>query len=162
MQETWVQSLSWEDPWRRESLPTPVFWPGELHGLYIPWSHKESDITERLSLSLSGFLSNKDCFSWTPLVIKQSRTNLRPCGPCGRCHLGPWTSHRGPTLVPCVFLFDVTTGWSLSWRVCSCLPRLSSNKCTKYTAWCLGVSKQDIVFSIMWMKLLEGNTLSAI
>ena len=22
-------------PWRREQLPTPVFWPGEFHGLYI-------------------------------------------------------------------------------------------------------------------------------
>ena len=32
MQETQVQSLGWEDPWRRERLPTPVFWPGELHG----------------------------------------------------------------------------------------------------------------------------------
>ena len=21
-------------PWRREQLPTPVFWPGEFHGLY--------------------------------------------------------------------------------------------------------------------------------
>ena len=28
-----------------------VFWPGELHGLYSPWGHKESDMTERLSLS---------------------------------------------------------------------------------------------------------------
>ena len=27
--ETWVWSLGWEDPWRRERLPTPVFWPGE-------------------------------------------------------------------------------------------------------------------------------------
>ena len=26
--DTWVRSLCWEDPWRRESLPTPVFWPG--------------------------------------------------------------------------------------------------------------------------------------
>ena len=33
MGETWVQFLGWEDPWRRERLPTPVFWPGELHGL---------------------------------------------------------------------------------------------------------------------------------
>ena len=32
MRETWVQSLGWEDPWRRERLPTPVFWPGEFHG----------------------------------------------------------------------------------------------------------------------------------
>ena len=44
MQETWVHSLGWEDPtlggkilpWRRERLPTPVFWPGEFHGLYSP------------------------------------------------------------------------------------------------------------------------------
>ena len=36
-------------PWRREWLPTPVFWPGEFHGLYSPWGHKESDTTERLS-----------------------------------------------------------------------------------------------------------------
>jgi len=31
---------------------TPVFWPGEFHGLYSPWGHKESDTTERLSLHL--------------------------------------------------------------------------------------------------------------
>ena len=24
-------------PWRRERLPTPVFWPGESKGLYTPW-----------------------------------------------------------------------------------------------------------------------------
>ena len=28
----------------------PGFWPGEFHGLYIPWGRKESDTTERLSL----------------------------------------------------------------------------------------------------------------
>ena len=39
-------------PWRRERLPTPVFWPGEFHGLYSPWDRKESDMTEQLSLSL--------------------------------------------------------------------------------------------------------------
>ena len=40
-------------PWRQERLPTPVFWPGEFHGLYSPRGRKESDMTERLSLSLS-------------------------------------------------------------------------------------------------------------
>ena len=25
---------------------TPVFWPGEFHGPYSPWGHKESDTTE--------------------------------------------------------------------------------------------------------------------
>ena len=34
MQETWVRSLGWEDPWKREQPPTLIFWPGEFHGLY--------------------------------------------------------------------------------------------------------------------------------
>ena len=33
-------------PWRRERLLTPVFWPGEFHGLYSPWGRKELDTTE--------------------------------------------------------------------------------------------------------------------
>ena len=37
--------------WRRERLPTPVFWPGEFHELYRPWGRIKSDMTERLSLS---------------------------------------------------------------------------------------------------------------
>ena len=41
--------------WRRERLPTPVFWPGEFHGQrnlagYSPWGCKESNMTEQLSL----------------------------------------------------------------------------------------------------------------
>ena len=35
-------------PGEEKRLPTPVFWPGEFHGLYSPWGHKESDRTERL------------------------------------------------------------------------------------------------------------------
>ena len=42
----WVGKI----PWRRAKLPTPVFLPGEFHGLYSPWGHKESDMTERLLL----------------------------------------------------------------------------------------------------------------
>ena len=41
----WVGKI----PWRSERLPTPVFWSGEFHGLYSPWSCKESDTTEQLS-----------------------------------------------------------------------------------------------------------------
>ena len=44
----WVGKI----PWRKERLPTPVFWPGEFHGLYSPWGRKESDTTEHPSLSL--------------------------------------------------------------------------------------------------------------
>ena len=38
-------------PGERKRLPTPVFWPGEFHGLYSPWGHKESDMTECFSLT---------------------------------------------------------------------------------------------------------------
>ena len=40
--DAWVGKI----PWRRERLPTPVFWPGEVHGLYSPWGLKEWDTTE--------------------------------------------------------------------------------------------------------------------
>ena len=33
MHETQIRSLVGKIPWRRKWLPTPVFWPGELHGL---------------------------------------------------------------------------------------------------------------------------------
>ena len=53
MWETQVQSLGWEDPWRREWQPTPVFLPGESNRQrslvgYSPRGCKESDTTERL------------------------------------------------------------------------------------------------------------------
>ena len=39
--DPWVGKI----PWRREQLPTPVFWPGEFYGQrilagYSPWGHK--------------------------------------------------------------------------------------------------------------------------
>ena len=42
-------------PWRREWLPTLVFLPGEFHGQrslvgFSPQGHKESHMTEQLSL----------------------------------------------------------------------------------------------------------------
>ena len=49
-QESFVDSWIRKIRRRRDRLPTPVFWPGEFHGLYTPWGHKESDTTEWLSL----------------------------------------------------------------------------------------------------------------
>ena len=34
----WVGKI----PWRRERLPTPLFWSGEFHGLYNPWGVAKS------------------------------------------------------------------------------------------------------------------------
>ena len=49
MQETWVQSVGWEDA--LEEATHSTFGPGEFHGLYRPWGPKELNTTERLSLS---------------------------------------------------------------------------------------------------------------
>ena len=40
--DPWVGKI----PWRTERPPTPIFWPGDFNGLYRPWGHKESDMTE--------------------------------------------------------------------------------------------------------------------
>ena len=53
MQETRVCSWVGKIPWRPDRLPTPVFWPGEFHGLYSPWGRKESDSTGWLTLSFT-------------------------------------------------------------------------------------------------------------
>ena len=70
MQETWVEKI----PWKGEKLPTPIFRPGEFHGLYNPWGCKESDKTEWLSLTHSRFpyifydgcfkLIHINCYLW--------------------------------------------------------------------------------------------------
>ena len=38
-------------PWRRESLSTPVLWPGKFHALYSPRSRKELDTSEWISFT---------------------------------------------------------------------------------------------------------------
>ena len=50
--DPWVGKITWRWPWQ----PTPVFLPGEFYGQrslvgYSPWGHKESDMTERLTLA---------------------------------------------------------------------------------------------------------------
>ena len=56
--DPWVGKM----PWRRDRLPTPVFWPGEFHGLYSPWGCRVRH--DWLSLSLSkanqGTVSRKE------------------------------------------------------------------------------------------------------
>ena len=42
--DCWVGKICW----RRDRLPTPIFWPGEFHRLYSPLVCKEWDMTEQL------------------------------------------------------------------------------------------------------------------
>ena len=51
MQETWVQSLGWEDPLEKGMATHSSVLPGESHGQrglagYSPWGRRESDVTE--------------------------------------------------------------------------------------------------------------------
>ena len=51
MQETQIQSLSWENPLEKGMQPAPVFLPGKSHDQktlvgYNSWGHKELDMTE--------------------------------------------------------------------------------------------------------------------
>ena len=69
--DPWIGKISW----RREGLPTPVFWPGEFHG-QSPWGRKESDMTESLSLFLFKIKSMKCKYIPTSLV-----PSIYPC-PC--------------------------------------------------------------------------------
>ena len=53
----------------RNWLPAPVFWPGELHGLYSPWGHKELDTTEQIApqtTALASFISSALEWFWSP------------------------------------------------------------------------------------------------
>ena len=51
MQETWVQSLGWEDPLEKGMATHFSILPGEFHEQrnlvgYSPWDHEGSDMTE--------------------------------------------------------------------------------------------------------------------
>ena len=54
MQETWVQSLGWEDSLKKEmathfrTLAQKIPWTEEPGAGYCPWGCKESDMTEEL------------------------------------------------------------------------------------------------------------------
>ena len=43
--DPWVRKIACWGAWQ----PTPVFWPGEFHGLYSPWGCKALGTTKRLS-----------------------------------------------------------------------------------------------------------------
>ena len=64
----WVRKI----PWRREWQPTPVFLPGESHGLwnpvgYSPWGHRELDVIENVChRGLGKTRQEKDPEVWGP------------------------------------------------------------------------------------------------
>ena len=73
MQETWVWFLGWEDPLEMEMathssiLSWKIPWTEEPGG---PWDHKESDTTERLTLSRLVFIFLRDiCLQFSFSIV---------------------------------------------------------------------------------------------
>ena len=70
--ETGSIPVSGRFSWRREWLPTPVFLPGDSYEQrspagYSPWSCKESDTTEQLTLSF--FCPTQDHFKKVKYIM---------------------------------------------------------------------------------------------
>ena len=77
VQETWVYPCIGKILWRRERLPTPVFWPGESQGWgslagCSPWGGKESDTTEQLTHTIAIHMHTH---THTPANILRGRVN---------------------------------------------------------------------------------------
>ena len=71
--DTWIGKI----PWKRDRLPTPVFWPGKSHAQrslvgYSPLGCKESDMTKHTAQELQHCLLIHRCFSDFKRVLNPS------------------------------------------------------------------------------------------
>ena len=96
-------------PWRRETLPTPVFWPRQFLGVYSPWGRKESDKIGWLnnnSNEVSPFVKQRnqqylhDCAHVQVLIRVQLFAALWPVAPK---ILYPWNFSGKNTEMDCHF-----------------------------------------------------------
>ena len=98
--DPWVGKI----PWRRAWQPTPVFLPGKSHGQrslvgYSPWGHKESDMTEWLTLSLIFHPSLEPTGCW--VGAGPSTNKLEGGFQNGACQLQcPWSRMSSPKRLP--------------------------------------------------------------
>ena len=89
-QKTWVRSLVWEDPLEKKMtthssiLSWKIPWTEEPGG---PWDHKESDTTERLTLSRLVFIFLRDICLQFSFNIKSYGCLLALSSQCQSWHL---------------------------------------------------------------------------
>ena len=88
VQETWFDPWIGKIPWRRERPPTPVFWPGEFHGLYSLRGRKESDMTEQFSPYQPGFPGGS--------MVKNLSTNAGDMGSVPGSGISPGEGNGNP------------------------------------------------------------------
>ena len=98
MRETWVQSLSWEDPLEKGRATHSSILAWRMPWTYNPWSSKEPDTTERLShthtRTSSGLLKY---WSNSPAIWQIGPAgNFLKCPCCYLCHPTQSPSPPGP------------------------------------------------------------------
>ena len=76
MRETWIQSLRWEDPWRRDWLSTPVFWPGVFHGLQSMGLQRVGHDWSTFSFTFMLYVTGDACFHLRDTDASVSVTSL--------------------------------------------------------------------------------------
>ena len=117
--DPWVRKI----PWRRERLPTPVFWPGEFHGQYSPQGHKELDATEQLPLTPASRFCSLHCYTHPHISASYSSCATKNHQISTAQHV-PYVldSHRESkksTLVSSPHVFHLRQFTSVSIRPCS-------------------------------------------
>ena len=138
-QETWVPSLGWEDPWRRERLPTSVFWPGEFHrqrspaGYRSPWTwlsdfkkKKRTRITTQMDLEnvKSGKRSQSQwviCLRGACMLSRSVLSNSwdpMGCSPPGSSVYGIFQARM---LELVAISFSKGSSWTRDWTCVSCV-----------------------------------------
>ena len=103
MQETLVWFLGGEDPLEKETATTPVFWPGEFHGVYSPCGSKESDTTEWLSEMQQRHEGNR-C-SWEMVLITCWMQRCHQPSICGKKKKKAISAKYSQRNTACVFLY---------------------------------------------------------
>ena len=94
-------------PWRRETPPTPVFWPREFHGVYTPWGHKESDKIWWLinNTEASPFVRDNNSIYTTVCMFSGSYVS-NSCSPVAPKILSLWNFSGKNTAARCHFLLQ--------------------------------------------------------
>ena len=124
MRETWVRSLGWEDPLEKGKATHSSIQAGESHGLYSLQGRRESDTTERLSLTLLSLMKKKFHnlnfqLSYSPKVQNVLKCFLKKLQPLN-------------TNLTALWLENISLVSNLLWGFINILPKCTVNLC-KYS-----------------------------
>ena len=109
VQETWVWSLGWEDPWRREWQTSPEFFPGKSHGQrslvgYSPWGCK----------SRHDLVTKPPSLIWLVQFSTVTQSCPTLCDPMN--HSTPVVSKREVSLLGEYCCFSLAKGKRILWK----------------------------------------------